>query len=201
MTDSTCTRKHGRAPLVLSGLALAVAIGGTGGPAIAAVIAANSDKVDGFHAVGSATKPAKRAGALVATDAKGQLPQNIVAPRLPAVLPPGATLRGAWGIEDDDATQAQSGTWGTTISFPVPLPDGMQLRLLGEAEITEDCPGPNYAPEAAPGFVCVYTSIGDSSSAPSGQMPTPYGASVWVNDDSSQGSVDWTGTWAATAPN
>lgn len=52
----------------------------TMGPSFAAgVLAANSDKVDGFHAVKSATKIKKRKGKLVATSPRtGRLPNNII---------------------------------------------------------------------------------------------------------------------------
>lgn len=48
------------------------------GPSVVTV--ANADKVDGKHAVGYTAKRSKRAGKLVATDAEGMLPPNIVEP-------------------------------------------------------------------------------------------------------------------------
>jgi hypothetical protein len=45
-----------------------------------AVTVANADKVDGKHAVGYTIKKPKRAGKLVATNAGGMLPPNIVKP-------------------------------------------------------------------------------------------------------------------------
>ena len=51
-----------------------------GVPATAAVIATNSDKVDGLHAVGAGAGPNVRKGKLVATHrATGRLPNNIIA--------------------------------------------------------------------------------------------------------------------------
>lgn len=47
-----------------------------GVPATAAVVATNSDKVDGKHAVGAKAGLAKRARKLVATNARGPLPAN-----------------------------------------------------------------------------------------------------------------------------
>lgn len=46
--------------------------------ATAAVIATNSDKVDGKHAVGAGASKQTRAGKLVATDSTGVLPNNII---------------------------------------------------------------------------------------------------------------------------
>jgi len=54
-------------------------MGGTGAAAQAVVeYARNADKVDGRHAVGSRSSVTDRAGKVVATDAKGRLPNNIV---------------------------------------------------------------------------------------------------------------------------
>lgn len=200
MTSHPPAPRSGRAPLVVSCLALLVALGGIGGPAIADAIASDSDKVDGFHAVGAKAKAGKRAGKLVATNSKGRLPRNIVDASLPEALPPGATMRGAWGIDDQDTTQTNNGSWGSTISFPVPVPEGMKLEVLGESEVSEECRGYAYAPTAAPGWVCVYTSIGDTTNNVVGQMSTVYGVNLWINDRAGEGVVFHTGTWAATAP-
>jgi hypothetical protein len=70
-----------RISLTLSASALVIAIGGTGGPALAAaVFANNSDKVDGKHAVGAGASVDKRKGKLIATNKRtGRLPNNIIA--------------------------------------------------------------------------------------------------------------------------
>jgi hypothetical protein len=66
-----------------TGLLTAFVIGAlvVSGPqiAIAAFDAVNSDKVDGKHAVGAGATLAGRAGKLVATNAEGRLPNNIIA--------------------------------------------------------------------------------------------------------------------------
>lgn len=78
MTQQT---KSQRISLVLSASALLIAVGGTGGPALAAaVFANNSDKVDGKHAVGYGATVDDRKGKLVATNGTtGLLPNNIIA--------------------------------------------------------------------------------------------------------------------------
>lgn len=68
--------RSGRAPMLISTTALVVAIGGVGGPAVAAAI--NADTVDRKHAVGAAATPAQRAGKLVATNTAGNLPANLI---------------------------------------------------------------------------------------------------------------------------
>lgn len=62
-------------------IAAAVASAMTAAPAVAGRIAdyaRNSDKVDGHHAVGSWASPNRRAGAVVATDSQGRLPNGII---------------------------------------------------------------------------------------------------------------------------
>lgn len=77
MTDSTHSQ---RTPVIIATTALAVALVGATGPVTAAVFdAVNADKVDGKHAVGAKASPAKRKGKLVATNASGRLPNNILA--------------------------------------------------------------------------------------------------------------------------
>ena len=52
-----------------------------GGPALAAAVqeGLNADQVDGKHAVGAGATVAQRSGKLVATNASGRLPNNIIA--------------------------------------------------------------------------------------------------------------------------
>lgn len=60
-----------------------------GGPALASVVvdyARNADKVDGRHAVGARAEPSERAHKLVATNANGRLPNNIISKALNAEL-------------------------------------------------------------------------------------------------------------------
>jgi hypothetical protein len=74
-----------RLPIVLSTLALVVALAGVGGPAAAQVVrhalfADNAGKVDGHDAVGSGASLNARKGKLVATSpTSGLLPNNIIA--------------------------------------------------------------------------------------------------------------------------
>ena len=60
--------RSNRLAIVLSAAALVTSIGIAGGPAIAGVIASNSDKVDGLHAVKASATKAQAKGKLVATN-------------------------------------------------------------------------------------------------------------------------------------
>ena len=70
-------RDHLTTALIATAVASAIAAA----PAVAGHIAdyaRNSDKVDGHHAVGPWASPNRRAGAVVATDSQGRLPNGII---------------------------------------------------------------------------------------------------------------------------
>lgn len=70
-----------------------------GAPAIAATIAdyaANADKVDNKHAVGAGASIAARSNKLVATNAQGRLPDNIIAKAPNAAKINGLTSKDLW---------------------------------------------------------------------------------------------------------
>lgn len=72
--------RQNRLAVILSGAALVTSLGWNAVPALASAIAANSDKVDGLHAVHSNASVADRKGKLVATNPhSGRLPNNIIA--------------------------------------------------------------------------------------------------------------------------
>lgn len=72
--------KTSRTPLIVSVIALVVALVGLGGPVVArAYDALNSHKVDGKHAVGANASATQRRGKLVATNRQGRLPNTIIA--------------------------------------------------------------------------------------------------------------------------
>lgn len=138
-----------------------------GGPAIAGTIAdyaRNANKVDGKHAVGAGATAAQRAGKLVATNASGRLPNNIVAKAPNAdklggvssagfarsVVPRGTLLRGVFGVEFQAAGSV-------TVNFHTPLATGIpynNVHYLTRADrFTQECPG--YG-RAARRHLCVY---------------------------------------------
>lgn len=66
-------------PVIVTAVVVGAFVAFGPGVAQAAYDAINADKVDGKHAVGAGTTVSGRAGKLVATDAGGRLPNNIIA--------------------------------------------------------------------------------------------------------------------------
>ena len=97
-------------------------------PATAAVMATNSDKVDGKHAVGAKASVSQRAGKLVATGRNGKFPNNVIAKapdanRLDgldatAFLGAGAKAADADQLDGKDSTEFMSSddAWAYVIS-------------------------------------------------------------------------------------
>lgn len=207
--------KGGRTPTLLATAALVVALAGTGGPVVASAFdARNADKVDGRHAVGAGATVTQRAGRLVATGSTGRLPNNIIGKppnadrvdgldstelQVPAFVPEGRTLTGFWGF--DVQTQGD-GDWGTTISFPFPVPDPPAARYVNvQAPPTEECPGTATDPRAAPGFLCIYRQAGGGAALTDpGMVVSRWGAAFQFGDNGSAGDLFAYGTWAVTAP-
>lgn len=76
-------------------------------PATAAIVATNSDKVDGKHAVGAKASTEKRAGKLVATNKFGLLPNDIL-----AMAPDADQLDG----KDSSAYMSSDDAWAYVIA-------------------------------------------------------------------------------------
>lgn len=66
-------------PVIVTAVVVGTLVAFGPGVAQAAYDAVNADKVDGKHAVGAGATISGRAGKLVATDAEGRLPNNIIA--------------------------------------------------------------------------------------------------------------------------
>ena len=72
-------KRNGRVVLAVVGIwVLAASLPAVGHGVKHAIFAHNADKVDGKHAVKAGASPSKRARKLVATNAKGKLPTNII---------------------------------------------------------------------------------------------------------------------------
>jgi len=92
--------------------------------------ALDADTVDGLSAVKATTQKAKRAGKLVATDAQGFLPSNIVKAKWGLIADKPAGL--ADGVDNEGVTQVRLGTYRVAQEVPaggwhyidVPCPDG-----------------------------------------------------------------------------
>ena len=147
-----------RVAVVMSGAALLMSIGFTGGPVIARAIVPNADKVDGLHAVKAKATTDQRKGKLVATNPRtGAFRANVVPTdaTFPDRLPSGVTLRGMWGIDD---TSTGSGDYGGPIDFGIGLPSAPTYEVVPSTP-TANCPGSFEQPEAAPGYVCLYINF------------------------------------------
>lgn len=176
-----------------------------------ALFAHNSDKVDGKHAVGAGTSVSNRKGKLVATGSAGRLPNNIIAKapnadtvdgidsrqlQFPDVVPVGTTLVGRWGF---DAQGDGFGDWGTSISYPVPVPVTLPAEVVQVGgSPTATCPGTVAEPAATPGRLCVYVSFRAGTTSPLGVFGgSRFGTGLLVGDDGAAGDIYAYGTWAA----
>lgn len=141
------------------------------------------------------------------------------------VLPSKATETGGWTFGDGNAsTEGYIGypthSIRTAISFPIPLSAALEESnvkglKVGEGE-TIECPGTVTKPEAAPGYLCVYsgeltgltTAFGGAYQSPfvkklsSGASPeggaNTSGAMLFFYQE--EATAHGNGTWAVTAP-
>jgi hypothetical protein len=126
---------------------------------------------------------------------------------LPATLPSGQSLEGAYGAIG--SATAASQRLGTAISFGVPLAIAPTANFIAAGTgSTAKCPGTPARPAAAPGNLCIYESIKKNVQFESDENPItgetggavePFGAEV-VAKSSASGNYDESGSWAVTAP-
>ena len=129
-----------------------------------------------------------------------------------SVLPSGATLRGTFAAGGKAAASGDHFIDG--ISFDFTLSAGPVIRYIPtDAVPPPECPGSKGAPEARPGFLCVFEVLRSStsgnigsrtvrnpiSSAPDPERALPFGATFKVIA-SSASLIEVNGTWAVTAP-
>jgi hypothetical protein len=205
---------------VMSSVAVFMVLGGTA--YAAATLPANSVGSASLKA-GSVTSAKVRDGSLLRRDFKpGQLlkgskgdpgvkgdagatgPKGDAGP-LPATLPSGRSLRGAFGagVTAGAANQLVEGT----ISYPFPLAAPPASRIVAAAAVPPaECPGTPSNPAAAPGYLCIFVagsnSVGalGSYGASDGSVNYRYGAAVYARSTGPAGSAEFWGTWAVTAP-
>jgi hypothetical protein len=147
-------------------------------------------------------------GRLLAEDfAAGSLPKGDKGEPgpLPATLPSGRTLTGAWAIgHDSPAGQNIIGA----ISYPFPLAASPELHVIQiGATPPPQCPGKVAAPAAQRGHLCIYVGAANDAgtvrffSVADGDEDGPYthGAAVY-KDSAADLSTFASGTWAVTAP-
>ncbi|HEY7042997.1 MAG TPA: hypothetical protein VH419_04945 [Nocardioidaceae bacterium] len=211
-------------------VAMVTAIVTAGAPALAqgvqnVVVADNSDKVDGKHAVGAGASVAQRAGKLVATNQNGRLPDSIIAKApdanlvdgidsanlLPGgTLPHGVTIRGHYAnMGTTDGANLQSAAEGISFGYRLASAPTPVVIHAGEPQ-TADCPGTAANPDAAPGFLCVYENDAQNKRDASyphvavgfaGGSTTPFGAYIYTQSNTAAPAFFWSrGSWAVTAP-
>jgi hypothetical protein len=117
------------------------------------------------------------------------------------VLPSGVTLRGL--VTVGGAASDMLDHFHETASFSLSLPSAPQVELIS-GQPSANCPGTADAPEAKPGFACVYT--GSSHNATLGVLGggVPAGARRFgiplVVQAQQAGHFNLVATWAVTAP-
>jgi hypothetical protein len=126
-----------------------------------------------------------------------QMAVFLVVAQFPTEIPSGLTVTGRWGFDvDSDGT----GDWGTSISYPVPMPTSLLVRYIGPSNpAPPQCTGTVSLPTAAPGFLCVYQGSAFSLSFTSSLGNSRFGTSIYF-DTGGAGDNYAYGTWAATAP-
>jgi hypothetical protein len=122
----------------------------------------------------------------------------------------GQTLRGAYGDGDDYSTDPDL-PLEASISYPFPLASNpIAVHVQAGGAPTANCPGTATAPQAAPGFLCIYAGLngGGNNNGPINSYGTDgvndrrHGAIVFASAVSCATGCDeeiW-GTWAVTAP-
>lgn len=117
----------------------------------------------------------------------------------------GTTLRGAW-VVFGDAPAPASGAYDS-VSFGVPLSQAPQIAMVPYGgPSTPQCPGTADAPEAQPGYFCLYEGSPSSNksyvvaltptTSPSAKK---FGVVVYF-ETLAAGPYFGNGTWAVTAP-
>ncbi|HXY80682.1 MAG TPA: hypothetical protein VEH55_04880 [Gaiellaceae bacterium] len=203
--------KHRPSPAtVIASLALAVALGGTGYAAL--VLPANSVGTAQLKN-GAVTSLKVKSGSLLATNFKaGQLPRGPAGPTgatgpigptgppgpYPDTLASGKTVRGSFSMGGTaDVTGALADT-GISFVYSFAAPPSVKIVLQGAAAPAE-CPGNATAPQAQPGYLCIYETAHSNSSGATLNSVTTAGATIFTNASGGGGFFSY-GTWAATAP-
>jgi hypothetical protein len=125
----------------------------------------------------------------------------------PGVLPAGKTLRGAWALAANSPT-ASSSSAGDSISFGYRFASAPVPQLVPTGTAPPNCPGTVANPQAANGYVCIYTRA--TSGLAGGLVPRDPqldvvdtagtdGLVLYGSCPPSAGSCYAYGTWAATS--
>jgi hypothetical protein len=172
------------APIVISGLALAVSLGGVGAAATGLIN-------------GASIKPGTITGRQIRNHS---VPKGATGPAgpFPKQLPTGVTVQGAWEI-GGNAT-AINNYFYTSISWFWPTKSRVNVRVVPMGSpSTAHCPGTYLAPRAARGYLCIYSSValGTAPRPLSQWVINPAGVILFVLS-SAAGLTEDLGTWAVT---
>lgn len=125
------------------------------------------------------------------------------------VLPPGALLVGNWAVDSpgatEPATQCEFNCFAmTTISYGLQVEPPVENRVFMEegATPTTECPGTAENPDAAPGFLCLYSggAVLNGFGPLFGSTPDPSsGAQIRFEHVDIEGETRAFGTWAVRA--
>lgn len=125
----------------------------------------------------------------------------------PTVLPSGQTMRGVWGMRDNNQTEFGRGYDG--VDFPMPLPAGVLADVVPKNSTTANCTGTVLEPTAAAGRMCVYVG-GFSTNGASYDVFPPDGGNgntdetgkygMIVSSSSNDTDTATYGSWAVKAP-
>jgi hypothetical protein len=123
---------------------------------------------------------------------------------LPATLPSGKTLRGAFGL-GANATGASQVIEGS-ISFPFPLATNPTVQVIQSGDPTPTgCSGDASAPGADPGNLCIFVGFQNGNTTDFDTYGTDgfddwrHGGVIFTRSVGA-GTFEGTGTWAVTAP-
>jgi len=125
---------------------------------------------------------------------------------LPATLPSGKTLTGAFGMRGDAAAGSEAVEDG--ISFQFPLASSPTVHVIAPSDTPPaECPGTSLAPAAMPGQLCIFFGFDSGnistfsfySAADGGSSIFTHGAVPYIRA-AAAGYYESSGTWAVTAP-
>jgi hypothetical protein len=216
--------KLGTAGFVIAILALVAALGGT---AIAAAglngkqkkeVTKIAKKYAGQDGAAGAIGPQGPPGAKGDTGAPGEPGKpgkdgedgedGVCSEGIPeCVLPSGATLTGTWAANSSGTTASDVARFAISYALRIPSfgdPNEKVILIKEEEPASTECPGSLAAPEAAPGFLCLYAAAFQNASlVANGRNSSLNPASGFVGllFPITEGTpVQADGTWAVTAP-
>lgn len=175
------------APLLLSGLALAVSVSGVGAAAAGLIN-------------GASIKPGTITGRQIKNRSVPVVKLSGAVPTaFPTRLPAGASLRGNYWVGGTATSALNGAVFESTISWFWPTRSLVTVqRVPPSAPSTRQCPGTRLTPRAARGYLCLYAQV---TAVPVGGVTTnvsPSGVLLTVVDPTPPGLYFDLGTWAVT---